>query len=47
MYLTRNCLDAISSNIQNIKENNNLPKTFNGPEGSISDKIYQSMKLLD
>ena len=28
--LTRNCLDAKSSNIQNIKENNiNLPKTLN------------------
>ena len=34
--LTRNCLDMISANIQNIKKNNsNVPKTMNGPEGSI------------
>ena len=39
--LLRNCLDAISSNIQNIKENNNnLPKPLNGPKSSISDKTY-------
>ena len=47
-YLYRNCLDAISSNMQNIKEiSNNLPKTLNRPEVSISDKTYQSIKLLD
>ena len=46
--LTRNYLDVILSDIQNIKENNNnTPKTLNGPEGSISDKICQSIKLLN
>ena len=46
--LTRNYLDVILSDIQNIKENNNnTPKTLNGPEGSISDKICQSIRLLN
>ena len=39
---------SITSNIQNTKENNNnVPKTMNGSEGSIFDKKYQPIKLLD
>ena len=39
---------SITSNIQNTKENNNnVPKTLNGSEGSIFDKKYQAIKLLD
>ena len=46
--LTKNCLDTISSNIQNIKENNkNLPKTLNGPQSSISNKTYQSINAVN
>ena len=39
---------SITSNIQNTKENNNnVPKTLNGSEGSIFDKKYQPIQLLD
>ena len=30
-----------------IEKNENLPKIINGPEGSISNKSYDSIKLLE
>ena len=37
----------MSSNIQNIKENNNIYQKQNGAEGGISDKTYQPIKIHD
>ena len=46
--LTRECITVLESNVDNTKEKNeNLPKVLNGPEGSISSKTYDSIKLLE
>ena len=38
----------MTSNMDSIKQNNkNLPNILNGPEGSISHKTYESIKLLE
>ena len=44
---TREFTTVLESYVDSIKEKNeNLPKVPNGPEGSISYKTYDSIKLL-
>ena len=46
--LTRECITLLESYVDSIKEKNeNLPKVLNDPEGSISNKTYDSIKLLE
>ena len=46
--LKRECITVLESYVDSIKEENeNLPKVLNGPEGSISNKTYDSIKLLE
>ena len=46
--LKRECITVLESYVDSIKEENeNLPKLLNGPEGSISNKTYDSIKLLE
>ena len=41
-------MTVLESNLNSIKEaNKNLPKVLNDPEGSISIKAYDSIKLLE
>ena len=46
--LTRKCITVLESYVDSIKgKNENLPKELNGPEVSISNKTYDSIKLLE
>ena len=46
--LARWRITVLESNVGSIKKKNeNLPKVLNGPECSISNKTYDSIKLLE
>ena len=46
--LKRECIAVLGSYVDSIKEKNEyLPKVLNGPEGGISNKSYDSIKLLE
>ena len=46
--LTRECIRVLESNVNSIKEKKGkFTKNLNNPEGSISNKSYDSIKLLE